>query len=160
MKTMKMLLITALFAAIAGTAPAQEAEHSGHDRETMTKDQLRKAAQEICPVSGEKLGAHGTPLKTKIGEEEVFLCREECVPKEVNTEHWATIHANIAKAQTKCPVMDRPLPKKPKSTIVEGRIVYICCPPCAKKIEADPKTYLQKVDALYAASIKAKQGSR
>lgn len=56
--------------------------------------------------------------------------------------------------------MDKPLPKKPKSTIVEGRIVYICCPPCAKKIEADPKTYLQKVDALYAASIKAKQGSR
>ena len=40
--------------------------------------------------------------------------------------------------------MDKPLPKNPKSIIVEGRIVYICGPPCAKKIEADPKTYLQK----------------
>ena len=48
--------------------------------------------------------------------------------------------------------MEKPLPKSSKWTIVNGQIVYICCPPCAKKIQADPKTYLTKLDALYAKS--------
>ncbi len=108
------------------------------------------AVQEICPVSGQQLGAHGKPIKVKIGEEQLFLCCRGCLQQKVNPEHWATIHANFAKAQAKCPVMDKPLPDKPKWTIVEGQIVYICCPPCAKKLAADPKTYLQKVDELYS----------
>ena len=56
--------------------------------------------------------------------------------------------------------MDKALPKNAKWTIAEGQIVYICCPPCAKKITADPKTYLQKVDELYAASLKAKEAPK
>ncbi len=50
--------------------------------------------------------------------------------------------------------MKKPLPQNPKWTIVEGRIVYVCCPPCIEKIEADPKTYLKIVDASYAAAVK------
>jgi hypothetical protein len=75
----------------------------------------------------------------------------------INQKHWATIHANVAKAQAKCPVMDKALPKNPKWTIVKGQIVYVCCPPCTKKITADPKTYLQAVDKLYTASLEAKK---
>ncbi len=126
----------------------------------MTHDQLRIAVQGICPVSGQKLGAMGAPVKAKIGQEEVFLCCRGCLKGKVNADRWATIHANVAKAQAKCPVMNRSLPEKPKWTIVEGQIVYICCPSCAKKIEADPKTYLHKVAKFYSVSLKAKHTSR
>ena len=161
MKKVKMLAVmAALFAATARMACAQEAEHSGHEHQQMTHDQLRIAVQKICPVSGGKLGSMGDPVKAKIGQEDVFLCCEACMNRKVSKDRWAAIHANIAKAQAKCPVMNKPLPENPKGTIVEGQIVYICCPSCDKKIEADPKTYLQKVDSLYTASLKARQASR
>ena len=168
MKKVKVILAGALLAGIAQVGMAQH-DHSGHGGHSgraghggkqMTHDQLRIAVQKICPVTGGKLGSMGDPVKAKIGEEEVFLCCEGCADGEVNKDHWATIHANIAKAQAKCPVMDKPLPKNPKSTIVDGQVVYICCPPCAKKIEADPKAHLRKVDALYAASVKPKKNSQ
>jgi hypothetical protein len=47
------------------------------------------------------------------------------------------------------------LPEKPKWTIVEGRIVYVCCPPCTAKIEAEPAPYLKAVDERYAAYLKS-----
>lgn len=68
-------------------------------------------------------------------------------------ENWATIHCNFAEAQGICSVMKKPLPPNAKWTIVRGRIVDVCCPPCIKKIEADPETYLREVDKLYAASL-------
>ena len=102
----------------------------------------------------------GTPLKVKIGKEELFLCCKGCTKGQVSREHWASVHANLAEAQGKCPVMGHDLPKNPKWTIVEGQIVYVCCPPCTKKIEADPKTYLAKLDKLYAASQKKEQATR
>lgn len=160
MKKVMMFVVAALWVAIPGIASAQHSDHSSHGRQQRTGDALRAAVQEICPVSGEKLGAHGKPVKAKIGQEEVFLCCAGCVGGKTDAGHWATIHANLAKAQARCPVMDRPLPKNAKSTIVEGRAVYICCPPCAKKIAADPKQYVEKVDALYAASVKSKQDPR
>ena len=135
------------------------AQHaSGQER--MTRDQLRIAVQEICPISGKKLGEHGTPIKVKVGQEIIFLCCQACLKSKIDPEHWATIHANFAKAQGICPVMKHELPRKPKWTIVEGHIVFVCCPPCTKKITADPETYLRKVDELYIASLKARQNTR
>ncbi len=169
MKNVKLFVVAALLAGIGQVASAQHAGHSGHsghmsqsgqEREAMTHDQLRVAVQEICPVTGQKLGSMGAPVKAKIGQEEVFLCCQGCLKGKVNKDHWATIHANAAKAQANCPVMNKSLPENPKWTIVEGQIVYICCPPCAKKIEADPKTYLGKVDELYAASLNARHASQ
>lgn len=159
MKKVKMLVVALLFAGLGQSAGAQEAGHS--DRQPRTRDPLRIAVQEICPVSGQKLGAMGTPVKVEVGQEkeQIFLCCRGCVNKKIDPVHWATIHANIASAQAKCPVMGKPLPKTHKWTVVEGQIVYLCCPPCAKKIEADPKTYLQKVDEFYAASLEARKTS-
>jgi hypothetical protein len=153
MKNVKMLLVIALLATI-GQATAQSAETK------MTHDQLRAAVQGICPISGQKLGSMGAPIKVKVGKETVFLCCKGCTKGKIDATHWATIHANIASAQAKCPVMDKVLPKSPKWTLVEGQIVYICCPPCADKITADPKTYLKIVDDLYAASLKVKPAAK
>jgi len=129
-------------------------------QELSRRDQVHIAVQEICPISGQKLGEHGAPIKVKVGEETVFLCCKGCLQGKVNPQHWATIHANFAKAQRICPVMKRELPENPEWTIVEGQIVYVCCPPCTKKIAADPQTYLRQVDELYTASLEARQARR
>jgi hypothetical protein len=145
---MKSFQVFALVAAVAGFAQMGRGEDAAAQR-----DQLRGAVQGICPVSGNKLGDHGTPVKVQIGEETVFLCCKGCLKGKVSTQHWATIHANMAKAQGKCPVMKKALPASPKWTIVEGQVVYVCCPPCIPKIKADPTTHLQTVDAYYTASL-------
>jgi len=129
----------------------------GAEQESAESDQNRIAVQKICPVSGQKLGAHGKPVKAKIGEEIVFLCCKGCTKGKVGAEHWATIHANFAKAQGKCPVMNKTLPNNPKWTIANGRIVYVCCPPCTKKITAAPDKYLKVVDGYYAAHLKSRR---
>ena len=128
------------------------ASTAGSDR-----DQLKIAAQQICPVSGRKLGSMGAPIKTKIGKEELFLCCKACAKGKISRKFWGTIHANFLKAQGTCPVMEKPLPANPKWTVVDGQIIYVCCPPCTKKIEADPKTYLTKVAALYQSVGKGPQ---
>ena len=156
MNVARMLLVVAVMAAVGQLTSAQEPSQ----RDQLNHDQLKIAVQGICPVSGQQLGAHGQPIKVKIGEEEVFLCCKACLQGKVNPQHWATIHGNFAKAQRICPVMKHELPKNPKWTIVKGQIVYVCCPPCTKKIAADPQTYLRKVDELYTASLRARQPRR
>ena len=152
MKTVKMFCAIALASSIVSVAAGEGP--AGDKEPQLTHAQIRMAVQEICPVSGEKLGSHGDPVAAKIGKEEVFLCCKGCASGKVKPEHWTTIHSNFAKAQGICPVMENKLPKQAKWTIVGGQIVYVCCPPCIKKIEADPKTHLKKVDELYLASIK------
>lgn len=125
-----------------------------------TADEIHAAVQQICPVSGQKLGSHGAPVKVKIGEEAVFLCCKGCLKGKVDPNHWATIHANFAKAQRICPVMKHELPDAPKWTIVQGQIVFVCCPPCTEKIAADPATYLKQVDELYVASLREHANQR
>ena len=129
-------------------------------QELSQRDQLRIAVQDICPVSGQRLGSMGAPLKVQVGKETVFLCCKGCLGRQINPQHWATIHANFAHAQRICPVMKHELPKNPKWTIVEGQIVYVCCPPCTDKIEADPATFLRQVDELYTASLRARRTPR
>lgn len=144
----RMLFVTAVIVALSQISTAQELSR---------RDQLKAAVQQICPVSGNQLGAHGQPLKVKIGQEEIFLCCKGCTKGQVKPQHWATIHANFATAQGICPVMKHELPKNAKWAIVQGQIFYVCCPPCIEKIEADPATYLRKLDELYSASLQANQ---
>ena len=119
---------------------------------------LHAAVQQICPVSGVELGKHGAPLRVAVGEQEqeVFLCCKACLQKEINPEHWATIHANTLAAQGRCPVMKKPLPEDAHWQVIEGRVVFVCCPPCVEKIVADPKPHMELLDSFYAASLETK----
>ena len=120
-------------------------------------DRIKAEVQQICPVSGNKLGSMGDPLKVKIGEEQILLCCQECTKGKVNKDLWIQIHRNFAAAQGICPVMEKPLPANPKSTTVNGQTVYICCPPCTKKIQAEPREYLTKVAGYYLSAIKSRK---
>lgn len=158
MKTMNMIVAIVVMMSTAQFSAGQEPVDRAQEQQK--RDQLRADVQAICPVSGGKLGSMGKPIKVKVGKETVFMCCKGCLKQKIKKEHWGTIHANYAKAQGVCPVMKHELPKKPKWTIIEGQIIYVCCPPCTKKIAAKPQEYLRAVDALYSASLDAKKKVR
>ncbi len=151
MKRLGILMIAALFAGTGYWAQADDG-HGKHDH--AKHDSLRAAVQGICPVTGQRLGDHGKPIKVKAGKEEIFLCCKGCLSEKINPQHWATIHANMARAQGKCPVMKKKLPANPKSVVVNGQTIYVCCPPCTKKIAANPGPFLSTVDTYYEQALK------
>ena len=144
-----------LVAALTVLAPAGSAAEP-------TPEQLHIGVQRICPVSGLPLGDHGPPVKVLVGEqeEEIFLCCKACATRQIDAAHWKTIHTNIAAAQRVCPVMKKDLPAKPAWEIIGGRVVVVCCPPCLKKIAAEPESHLQQIDQLYAESLQTERGVR
>ena len=155
----KLQIVTlAVIAILSCSVQASAAEDQQRVEERARREQLRIAVQEICPVSGEKLGSMGPPVKVVVGEakEEVYLCCKGCMKGKIDPEHWATIHNNIAAAQGKCPIMKKALPQKVKWTVVDGQLVYVCCPPCIKKIQAHPAESLAQVDQYYMAYLKKK----
>ena len=119
-------------------------------------NQLLVQAQKICPVSGEDLTSMGGPIEAKIDKQTVFLCCRGCMGRPVQKQHWDQIQSNQKKAQGKCPVMDKPLPEKTLSTVVKGRRVFVCCPPCTKKIQANPEKYLAEVNKLLEENLSPK----
>ena len=149
-----------MYITILGIALVTVFSKAAYGQETSRRDQLRTAVQGICPISGERLGQHGPPVKVQVGKETVFLCCQGCLKGQISPQHWATIHANIARAQTACPVMKKNLPANPKWMITEGQVVYICCPPCTDKIDAQPEMYLRQIDELYATFLKTGQPRR
>ena len=162
MKNVSMLFVMALTVGASQFASGHEPSTAAEKEQQRKRDQLRIAVQGICPVSGQKLGDHGAPIKVAVGKnkEEIFLCCKGCLQKKIDPKHWATIHANIMQAQRICPVMKKPLPKNPKWTIVEGQIVFVCCPPCTKKIAANAHAFLTQIDGLYSSSLRLRQARR
>ena len=142
-------VVIALFFIVAFSSVVK-AEDTVIDRE-----ELHIKVQNICPVSGLELGAHGPPVKVVVGEdkEEVYLCCKACMQRQIDPDHWATIHQNIATAQRICPVMKHPLPAKASWQIIQGRVVFVCCPPCLEKIAEDPDSHLKQIDSLYSESL-------
>jgi YHS domain-containing protein len=123
------------------------------------------ADQMVCPVMDEPLGSMGTPIKVTGLERDVYLCCKGCVkflerePEKYLTKLPAPAEpkpqvtkagpgdARFVAAQKVCPVMDEPLDAMggPYRTVVDGRVVYLCCPGCAKKLHANPDAYLDKL---------------
>jgi hypothetical protein len=142
------------FAAVAMFAISAFAQETQQQKSPLTDaDHLQIAVQKICPVTGEELGSMGEPLKVKVGEQVAFLCCKGCQGKELNAEHWKTIQARMAKAQGVCPIMEKPVDATMKSTVVNGQQVFVCCPPCIAKIQADVEGSLKKVNASYVSFV-------
>lgn len=114
---------------------------------------LHIAAQRICPVSGQKLGSMGKPIKVQVGEEHVYVCCKGCLSKQIQAKHWQTIQSNLAQAQGVCPVMGKKVDASMKSTVVNGRKIFVCCPPCIEKIKARPEAMVAQLNRLYQKSL-------
>lgn len=110
-------------------------------------------AQEICPVMGKDLLSMGGPVPAEVDGQTVFLCCKGCLKKPVEPAYVAQIRANRIAAQGACPVMGKPLPEDATSVVVKGQEVFVCCPRCAAKIEAEPDKYLAAVHSLLSQNL-------
>ena len=146
---MKFLMMFPMIVLLASHCLAQE-------KAALTElDQLQVAVQKICPVMGAELGSMGEPIKVQIGEQHAYLCCASCVGKKVDATHWQTIQTNIATAQATCPIMGHPVDASMKSTVVEGRQIFVCCPPCIEKIQGDAESAITAVNASYKKFVVA-----
>ena len=163
MKTIVTLAITCL---LAGQVFAQSHKPDNHQADTAKKstltdaDQLQIDVQKICPVSRQELGSMGEPIKVQAGEQTAFLCCKGCQGKQINAEHWKTIQARMAKAQGICPIMEKEVDSTMKSTVVNGQQIFVCCPPCIPKIQAEPQASIQKVNASYVKFVAAERQAK
>ena len=151
--------VSKLFAVIASVALIGSSFADDPKKETaeQRRERLRIAVQAICPVSGESLTDHATPVKMTDAEtkEVLYVCCKDCLKSKPDPKYLDKIRGNFAKAQGHCLVMtDNEVSEKSKHGIVEGHAVFVCCPPCIKKMTASPEKFLSKLDDLYEASLK------
>src|SRR5260221_2816357 len=88
----------------------------------------------------------GAPIKTKIGEQSIFLCCKACLGKQPSAENRQKLTANLIAAQGTCPVEGTPLPKDAPSVVVDHRQIFASSKDALAKIQADPAKYIAKVD--------------
>jgi hypothetical protein len=149
MNAKPLSIAVALLLAVSGLAQSASA-----DDKTAHEDALLIAAQKTCPISGDALGKMGAPVKTKIGEQTVFLCCKACIGKEPSAENRQKLTANLIAAQGTCPVEGTPLPKDAPSAVVNNRQIFACSTDSLTKIKADPAKYIAKVDELLEKNLK------
>jgi hypothetical protein len=84
-------------------APTTEENSPANENEMEIKEALAKLSpedralaekQETCPVTGERLGSMGAPIKVTVKGREVFVCCEGCVNE---------LRDNFAKYEEKLP---------------------------------------------------------
>lgn len=63
------------------------------------EDRALAEAQDLCPVTGEKLGSMGTPVKVTVKGETVLLCCASCEKKALNEPDKTLAKANELKAR-------------------------------------------------------------
>jgi hypothetical protein len=110
-----------------------------------------------CPVSGEALDSMGEPVQRVVDGRDVKLCCAGCNKKfDADTAGYlAKIDEAIVEQQkaayplTTCVVSGQELGSmgEPISKVSGNQLVQLCCAGCVKKVDADPATYLSKIDA-------------
>ena len=129
---------------------------------TRNAEEQAIAAQQICPVSGKKLGSMGRSIKVSVQGRDVYVCCQGCVntlkrspekylarlPRTNSGPTKATkADAQAVAFQKICPVMDEPLNAMggPWKINIEGREVFVCCKGCIKFWKKEPDKYFSKI---------------
>ncbi len=145
------------FLAAIGSLGIAIAEDPKQESKEARRERLQIAVQAICPISGESLAGHAKPIKMTDPEskEILYVCCEDCLKSKPESKYVDKIRENFAKAQGHCLVMkDNEISGRSKHGIVGGHFVYVCCPPCIKKMTAAPEKYLAALDDLYESFLK------
>lgn len=120
---------------------------------------------DVCPVSGEKLGAMGDPIQINYEGRDIRFCCAGC-PKQFKADpakFIAKIDALMIEQQKKfyalrtCPVTGSELGSMgdPIDKIHNNRLVRYCCAGCEKTFTEDPSKYIAKLDAAVVAKQSA-----
>ncbi len=121
------------------------------------KGAASKAAQTLCPITGEKIN---TAVYGDHQGKRVYLCCQECVEK-FKQDPAKSVKAMEDKgiildaAQVNCPVMGEKIDRKVYADY-GGRRIYFCCQGCIDKFNRDPQKYVKQMDQDAAAAAKAK----
>ena len=103
---------TSNLAPVPANAETPGLVNSADDPLAKLSDADREAAlkQEICPVSGEKLGSMGVPPKLTVDGKEVFICCEGCEEKlrEKPAEYFAKLKNPPPAAKSETPTAEKP----------------------------------------------------
>lgn len=100
MKSIVALVLPVAFVlGCAGNSPAPKSKTTSQPAKDEVADTRSKLsaedraivdAQDLCPISGEKLGSMGTPVKVMLKDKPVFLCCASC-EKKANSEPDKTL---------------------------------------------------------------------
>lgn len=131
--------------------------------DAIIKDQMRYYPLQTCPVSGEPLTEDGedAAINAVYGNRLVRFCCNMCRSKfkKAPAKYIAKLDKAAADAQRKdyplttCPVSGEQLGEMgdPVEVVVAGRLVRLCCKMCKPKLMANPKPFLDKIDAAWQA---------
>ncbi len=123
-------------------ALANEGSHKKHGH----KDGHEAKMQKTCPVMGGKINKD---LYVDAKGKRIYVCCKGCISKvkaepEKYIEKLEKKGENVAKLQTKCPVMGGKI-NKDLYVDHEGKRIYVCCKGCISKVKADPEKYIKKI---------------
>jgi hypothetical protein len=150
---MKRLMLCMLLCAVAVSMAAKPTDEEGT---ASKRDSLRIAVQKFCPVSGRELPKdQSLPTWTDTTtKEQLFVCCDKCVTGTPDPKHLEKIRERQALAQRECLVMENEVSSDSKSQIIGGYRIFVCCPPCFKKVEKAQDKYFSKLDALHEQFLK------
>ena len=139
----KVALAILVGIAVAGATQAEEA----HGRHAKEAEKAKIKLQTTCPVMGGKVNKD---LFADRGGQRIYVCCKGCIaPVQKDFAKYAKkiegVGETVAKLQTTCPVMGGKINKK-QYTDVKGKRIYVCCPGCIGKIEADPEKFIKKLE--------------
>lgn len=165
---MKFLTTTLITLALATSAAyAQQAhDHSTHAESTDTQQAATEEQQRIgdpwpldtCVVSGGKLGTMGDPVIRLHEGREVRFCCAGCIGafEEEPGKYLAKADEAIIEQQTPHYPLDYCIidtaesvsgnPEQDSFSVVGNRLFIYCCPPCDKKVRAEPAKYIEILD--------------
>lgn len=111
--------------------------------------------QILCPSCDKAVGNKKVTVDHH-GQKIAFCC-QGCADKFAkDPKAYNDALAKCFTIQEKCPVSDEPIDPDASMKLKDGRMVYFCCPKCAKKFEADEATFVKKVDAMMAEATAKK----
>jgi YHS domain-containing protein len=127
------------------TVATSAADNEATDSAGTTKE---LTPQTNCPVMGGKIDS---TLYTDIQGQRVYHCCSMCSAKlkadpDTYFKKAAEKGVLFENIQATCPVSGKKLESKTVYTDYQGRRVYFCCQGCIGKLDADPQTYLKKLD--------------
>lgn len=126
-------------------------ETSEATEEGSTTNSILPYPLSTCVVSGEKLGEMGDPIVFTHENQEIKLCCKMCKKKfQKAPEDYLPKLEVKPYPLTTCIVTDEDLGSMGDavSIIHEGQELKFCCNGCIKKFNADPDTYLKKLEGI------------
>lgn len=140
---------------------------------------VRWGGQQLCPVTGERLGSMGEPIRIVGMGRTIFVCCEDCVdavqrnprkyfamvaaqrrrmsggiPRQPSQSDPLQAVERDSRRQLRCPVTGEELGSMgpPVPVTVSGRTIRVCCKACVNTVKRNPAQYLAKVDQEFAAA--------